>query len=80
MIVLLAVDDMLEPNKQDAEIAQVEWLDINDALEGDDVHEHNKNFIREGIKRLYVFNRISKFLIYSKPCPNPISALYKPVI
>ena len=54
VIVLLAVDDMLEPNKQDAEIAQVEWIDINDALEGDDVHDHNKNFIREGIKRLYV--------------------------
>ena len=52
VIVLLAVDDIVEPNKQDAEIAQVEWIDINDALEGDDVHDHNKNFIREGIKRL----------------------------
>ena len=52
VIVLLAVDHILEPNKQDAEIAQVEWIDINDALEGDDVHDHNKNFIREGIKRL----------------------------
>ena len=69
MIVLLAVDDMLEPNKQDAEIAQVEWLDINDALEGDDVHEHNKNFIREGIKRLYVFKPYFKILDQTSPKP-----------
>jgi len=51
VIVLLTTsgDSNQTPSRQEAEIAQVEWHNIDQILLSDDIHEHNKNFIREGI-------------------------------
>jgi len=52
MIVLLTVDEVKEAVRQEAEIAAVQWHQIDKILASDDIHEHNKNYIREGVRRL----------------------------
>ena len=52
MIVLLTVDEVKEAVRQEAEIAAVQWHQIDTILASDDIHEHNKNYIREGVRRL----------------------------
>lgn len=51
-IVLLTVDEVTEAVREEAEIAAVQWHDIDEILNSEDIHEHNKNFIREGVKSL----------------------------
>ena len=40
-------------NRQEAEIEKVEWHNIDEILKSDDISEHNKNFIKEGLKRMW---------------------------
>ena len=49
---LLTPRKVENPNREEAEIAAVEWHSIDKILQSDDIHEHNKNYIREGVKRL----------------------------
>ena len=66
MIVLLTTSDEQTLSRQEAEIAEVEWHQIEKILKSDDIHEHNKNFIREGIKRrsLILLKRLQTKLIF----------------
>ena len=51
---LNVVDENEIVKRQQHEILDAQWLDITEALSGDSVHEHNKNFIREALKCRYL--------------------------
>ena len=36
--------------RQEHEIAEAKWHDLDEILVSDEIHDHNKNFIREALK------------------------------